>query len=435
MNEAVFTQFKQGQAGGSDAALPVKDLIKPDAVHRRIYLDPEVFRAEMKSIYENNWVYVGHESEIPNTGDYKTTSIGLSPMIMSRDEAGTVHVMANRCRHRGATVCQNFSGNAKFFRCEYHAWTYGIDGDLKGVPYPGRYDKSFDRKEFGLQRVARVESYRGFVFACLNEKVKPLDQHLAGAKYYIDQFIDASSKGQIEAKYGAHRYGFDANWKFQLENSLDGYHPYFVHRSFFDLQKSQTGKESTMFGEKTSAIAKELGNGHAVLDQRQSMGTTYFDRIQMSPGGPDIIANMEREIGPVEAKRVLSATGGNGFNLAVFPNLVLIGVQIRTILPVSVNRTNVDVSPVGLVGVPDSVNQLRLRSHEAFFGPAGFGAPDDIEIFNRVQDGLLATQDDWILFRRGLGMEKNEGGNLVGEVTDETPQRTMYKEWLRLMTC
>jgi len=411
------------------------DMVRVGAVHRNIYLDPDLYRQEMKDIFEQTWVYIGHESEIANAGDFKTTTIGTSPIILCRDEDGKVHVLMNRCRHRGATVCQDDAGNTNAFRCEYHAWVYGIDGGLRGVPYPSRYGADFDKSKLGLMPAARVGSYRGFVFASLAQDGQELTDYLGKACQYLDLFVDASPEGAIEAKHGAHKYYYEANWKFQLENSLDGYHPYFVHRSFFDLQDKRTDSKSTIFSDKSTAVAMELGNGHAVLDQRNIMNqtNTYFHRVKMAPGGPELIQKLENERGEAEARRILNSIGGNGFNLAIFPNLVIIGVQIRVIRPVSVGMTHVDVFPTTCVGVPDPINDMRLRTHEAFFGPAGFGAPDDLEIFERAQAGIQAEPVEWLLLNRGLEKETYEDGLAVGQITDETPQRAMYKEWFRLM--
>src|SRR5438445_5601258 len=142
-------------------------LVQDERVHRKIYMDADVFEAEMERIFERTWVFVGHESEIAAAGDYKTVSIGTQPAIMTRDEDGRVHVLMNRCMHRGSTICQEQRGNSSYLRCWYHGWTYTNRGGLVGVPYAAGYGKSFDRSRFSLVR-AKVGIYRGLVFASLN---------------------------------------------------------------------------------------------------------------------------------------------------------------------------------------------------------------------------------------------------------------------------
>src|SRR5215471_15050986 len=206
------------------------ELVQDERVHRRIYTDAEVFEAEMERIFERTWVFVGHESEVAASGDYKTITIGTQPAIMTRDEDGGINVLMNRCMHRGSTICQEQRGNSSLVR-------------------------------------ARVGIYRGLVFASLNPEVQEIAEHLARAKYYIDLFMDLSPEGEIDARCGIHKYGYDGNWKFQMENGVDGYHPNFVHQSFFEIQGKQLGRKvMKLFTEESAYQTKDLGNGHSILD-------------------------------------------------------------------------------------------------------------------------------------------------------------------------
>jgi phenylpropionate dioxygenase-like ring-hydroxylating dioxygenase large terminal subunit len=411
-------------------------LVHDSAVDRRIYLDEDIFALEMDRIFRSNWVYVGHESEISEPGEFKTTEIGNEPVIVTRDDEGTLQVLLNRCRHRAATVCQAQHGVAKAFRCAYHGWTYDRSGSLTGVPYAPGYGTLLDRQELGLVRVPSVGSYRGFIFARLTEHGPSLLDHLGRAKEYLDAFVDASPEGEIEGRRGRHRYFYNGNWKLQLENAVDAYHAYFVHRSFFDIQDRHLGTKAQMYRDTSSAVTIDLGNGHTATDQRSAQGDAYYARFKSAPGGAEVLAELEAAYGVEGARELINGSvGGNGFNLSVFPNLVLIGVHIRTIKPSRVDKTFVELLPTTLKGLPESVNRMRLRAHEMFFGPAGFGSPDDMEIFRRVKDGLAAQDVPDLLFWRGLERERvGEDGRIVGEVTDETPQRGQYKEWLRAMT-
>jgi phenylpropionate dioxygenase-like ring-hydroxylating dioxygenase large terminal subunit len=414
--------------------MDVSALVTPTGVSRRIYVDEAIYRAELEKIWGTTWVYVAHESEIAQTGDYKTTQLGETPVIVTRDEDGAVAVLVNRCMHRGATVCQSRRGNSNFFRCQYHGWTYDNAGALTGVPHPQGWS-DLDQKALGLVRVPRVDSYRGFVFASFAPHGEALRDHLAAAAEYIDLFVDLSPEGAIEARRGEHKYVYEANWKFQLENSVDGYHTGFVHRSYFDIQQHHSGKKQ-FYGNDTSAgKVKDLGKGHAVIDSRAAVGDAYVHRVLTSPGGPELVAELRARYGEERMQVLASAVAGAGFNLAIFPNLILLGAQIRVIKPAGVGRTLVDVLPTTMVGVPERMNQLRLRTHEAFFGPAGFGAPDDLEMFQRVQQGLAAEQIDPLLLTRGLGREVHlDGDVIVSERSDETTQRAQYRHWARLMS-
>jgi phenylpropionate dioxygenase-like ring-hydroxylating dioxygenase large terminal subunit len=171
------------------AALNLAEMVQETRVHRKIYLEQEIFELEMEGIFESNWVFVGHESEIAQSGDYKTVTIGTQPAIVTRDERGNIHVLMNRCMHRGSTVCQEQRGNSHTFRCWYHGWTYNNRGELIGVPYADGYGAGFDKHKFNLFKAARVEKYRGLVFASLNPDVEALSDYLGSARYYIDLFM------------------------------------------------------------------------------------------------------------------------------------------------------------------------------------------------------------------------------------------------------
>jgi phenylpropionate dioxygenase-like ring-hydroxylating dioxygenase large terminal subunit len=387
------------------------DLVTDTAVRGEIYRDPAVFEAEMRAIYGHTWVYLGHESEIAEPGDYKTTTIGLQPVIVSRGDDGEIRVLLNRCRHRGTTVCQEPRGNARFFRCAYHGWTYANDGRLTGQPFPGGYPSDFPRDRFGLLAAPRVELYRGFIWACLSPDVAPLEEHLGPVTTFLDEFCDISPEKRIRLEGGRHRMTYEGNWKMMMENGCDGYHPSLVHQSFQDAMEESISADrikaglNDIYSDRSPAVCRDLGHGHAVLDQRV-----------IAPFGAD-----ERS--------------GGGFVLTVFPNLILIGAQARTIVPLAWNQTEVVVDFVVIPGM-EELTESRLRTHELFFGPAGFGQPDDTEMFERVWTGLMAgagTEDDWNDFSRGLGRETTEDGVLTSNITDELGQRGFYREWKRLV--
>jgi benzoate/toluate 1,2-dioxygenase alpha subunit len=157
-------------AGNVDA---VRSLVRETEVHRDVYIDEEVFQLEMRNVFANTWVYVGHDSQTPNTGDFFGTTIGLQPVLMVRHTDGSVKVLHNRCPHKGTRITGETYGNAgKFFRCPYHAWSFRTDGSLLAVPLRRGYENTgFEdsRAAAGMTAVRHVHNYRGFVFAKLND--------------------------------------------------------------------------------------------------------------------------------------------------------------------------------------------------------------------------------------------------------------------------
>lgn len=406
-------------------------------VHTRNYTDPAIFQVEMDRIFGGTWVFVGHESEIPEPGAYKTAYMGVQPVIVTRTDDGTVNVLFNRCRHRASVVCREPKGTANFFRCPYHGWVYANDGRLKGVSYRrGAYEDDWD-KPWGLQKPARVETYRGLIFANMREEAPSLVENLGMAREWIDRQFNMSPEGEIELRYDPHVLDYHGNWKFIVENTVDGYHGNFVHESFWKVQE-KFGTASGQHGSYVEASVDELiksrartfnigcKEGHGLA--RQPYPENAVDNL-LKGEFADYYRELDDRYGREELLRMLS----NTFTM-VFPNVAILHSQIRVIRPISVDRTEVTVYPFALKGAPEQLNINRLHGHERFYGPAGFGMPDDVEMFALNQQGLAANSVDWLILERGLTREEpTESGDLTSDHTDETPQRAIHRAWKRLM--
>lgn len=381
------------------------ELITDDwRLHGSIYTSPEIFALEQQRLFRPNWLYVAHESEVREPGDYKTTYAGTQPVIVARGaDDGELRVLLNRCRHRGAAVCHDDAGNANFFRCPYHGWTYRNTGELRGITYDDAYPE-MDRDALGLVKLPRVASYGGFVFASFAADGPSLEDYLGNARRYLDVVARQGPDG-IRLSAGAHKLQYKGNWKLQVENTIDNYHFGFVHRSFLDVLADRLGEappimQNVMNNPEWRTI--DLGNGHSV-----------------------------HEFGDPETGNNQGQLGDLPFNLIVFPNLCFVGAQVRHILPKAADRTEVRLYPILHEGEPDQSNEAILRVHEGFYGPAGMGGADDIEVaFDRVGDGLQAVEHDWLIMSRGAHREQpGENGTLIGHAADEVPQRAFYRRW------
>jgi phenylpropionate dioxygenase-like ring-hydroxylating dioxygenase large terminal subunit len=411
----------------------VRPWIRDGAVHGAVYREPSVFEAEMSRIFRRTWVYVGHESEVASVGDYRTKKIGAEPVIVARGEDGVLRVLLNRCKHRAASVCQARAGNAKSFRCQYHGWTYRNTGRLVAVPYPDSYPEDLT-ESVHLDSLPRVETYEGLVFASFNPSVPPLRDYLGDeACAYISQFMNYSLSRRLVAAPEAHQVMVESNWKLQMENGLDGYHAVSTHRSFYSIMQQRMGQPVRQNINSDTARSRALGNGHSVLDPGAQDTAPLRARIAALPNGTKLVARVV-ELEGDNAQPLIDAVTGPGLNIGIFPNLQLIGIHIREIDPISVDRTVVTVRPLLLAEGPAELNALRMRYHELSYGPAGFVQPDDLEAFVRVREGLDATEDDWLSFRRGMTDEEHGvGASRSGRTTDEVPQRGQYRAWLELM--
>ncbi len=104
-------------------------------ISREIFVNDEIYAEEQEKIFARAWLFVGHESQIPNPGDYVVSCMGEELVILCRDRTDTIHIFLNSCRHRGMKVCRYDEGNTTVFTCPYHGWSYGTDGRLAGVPF------------------------------------------------------------------------------------------------------------------------------------------------------------------------------------------------------------------------------------------------------------------------------------------------------------
>jgi anthranilate 1,2-dioxygenase (deaminating, decarboxylating) large subunit len=407
--------------------------VEETRVHRDVYVDPQVFEAEMERIFMRTWVYVGHDSEIAAVGDYKSTAIGTEPVILARGEDGDPHVVVNRCSHRGAAVCLMPRGNASGFRCQFHGWTFGLDGELAAIPYA---EEGFDKEALSLARAPRVESYRGFIFASFNPAVPALTEHLRDVLPHIDRFVEHAGAHALRVAPDANEVVYDGNWKMQLENNVDGYHLSFTHQSLFGVLQKRTGKQSRYLSssQEGEATVEAFANGHAVMDLRAVATEVLRERLDIVPGAPAPDADLDEYFGIENAEDLYLKSTGPPMNVSIFPNLNLGSINICEVHPLSVDRTRVVLRPLLLDGVPDDINRLRLRYHEIGSGPAGFVQPDDIEMFERVALGLDSEEVEWIQMTRGRERERVEGAeHRVSHISDETPQRGQYRHWRQLM--
>ncbi len=415
----------------------IGDLVLEDRVHRLVYVDPKVFDLEIKEIFGRTWVFVGHESQIANSGDFVTTYIGRQPVIMTRDTGGQVFVLFNRCAHRGAIVCREERGTSDRLKCLYHGWTYSNSGRLITVPSRDAYGPDFNADELGLGRVPRVESYRGFVFGCLSSDIEPLETHLGRAKPYLDLILNRAPEGEIEVDKGIQKFAYRGNWKLHLENWCDGYHAAYTHEAMYQQIRSRTGKKLVRGDARAENV--DLGHGHCMIDYSAAKDGPNIVGGSMEAVGrggtgqidPAHLAALQKRLGAVEAERVLTKSN---MNIIMYPNLLFRSDAqgFHVIRPIKVDYTEVFYYPYRLKGAPDALNDWFVRRS----GPNAVHPVqnDDTEAYECIQDGLAAESMEWVLFSRGMHRERVEpNGEIRGLASDEVGHRGQHREYKRLM--
>ena len=404
-------------------------LVRPEHVHGSIYTDQAIFQAELEKIWYRTWVYVGHASEIPNANDFAMKSIGPQPIIMTRDREGKIHLLLNRCAHRGNQVCTRDHGNARSFTCPFHGWNFANNGQLGGFPFPSGYE-GVDKGDLGLGRVARVDSYKGFIFGSFSKEGPALQEHLGAAREAIDRLVRNSPSGEVEITVGFLKHKVKANWKLLLENETDGYHPKFVHASIFNVADSPIGN---LYGADSTAITRYLGNGHSENDlrpefRRQGKPLRWFGTS--AERFPEYVSRMQEAYGMEKANEIM--IDGTP-HIMIFPNLFIAEIQIFVLQALAFDETVQHVTALQFKGEPEFNRRMRQQTMGSV-GSAGFLLADDSEMYERTQRGVNSREPEWVFLGRGKHREHlDEQGFLVGDVTDEVASRGMWEHYRSLM--
>jgi p-cumate 2,3-dioxygenase alpha subunit len=400
-------------------------------VNRRTFTDPECLEEERRRIFDKCWIYVGHESEVPHAGDYRSRNVAGRPLILVRGDDGIIRVLLNTCTHRGTMVCRQKSGNAKTFQCPYHAWTFNSKGELIGVPGEESYSEAFSRDAFALASPAQVDNYRGFIFACFDPAAVGLYDYLAGAREYLDLVADQSELG-MKVVAGQQSYSARANWKLLVENSYDGYHGLPTHQRYFSFL-GDIGVDVRSRDPLTPVHQKtvDLGNGHAVLDYQSAWGRPIAHWV--APFGEHRKAHFEQvrqrfdeRFGKERAWRICETSR----NLGIFPNLVIndiMAITIRTFHPITPDYMEVNAWALAPAEESAEDSALRLDNFLTFLGPGGFATPDDVEILESCQRGFRNREVEWSDISRGMKRDHPS-------ITDELQMRAFWRRWNQLMT-
>lgn len=413
-------------------------------IDRRIYNDPAVLEAEYERIFERTWLFLCHDSQIPNPGDFIATWMGRQPVIVVRNGDGEIGCFINSCGHRGALLVTRRTGNVSTFDCPYHGFCF----DTKGKCVSARNRQSgwkddFDIARFNLRRVAKVASYRGFVFGSLTEDVADLETFLAGTARLIDLFVEPAP-AELEIVPGFCTYISNCNWKLMHENGPDAYHAPVVHRNFAETIANREARDGlqgmakTERGRLTARIESgsyEVGNGHTIF---------WHERID--PYVYPIYEHREelsKRFSPAQMEWII----GRGRHITVFPNLLLNDLassHLRTYRPLGVNRMETTIWCIAPKGEPPAERAARLRKFEDFFLPSGMSTPDDIALCEEAHIASFGKHAGWFELTRGDAFRsdgpddaaKAIGMEPLASTTSWDHELTLqgvYRQWRRMM--
>lgn len=424
----------------------VASLVNEREVHRDLYIDQELFELETEHLFANAWIYVGHDSQVPATGDYFGTEIGRQPVLMVRHGDGSVKVLHNRCPHKGTRITTETTGNTgKFFRCPYHAWTFRTDGSLLAIPLKKGYENTGFEESCaakGLTPVRYLRNYRGFVFAKLRDVGPDFEEFFGDSLSSLDNMIDRSPAGRLEVAGGVLRYMHRCNWKMLVENQTDTCHPMVAHESSAGTaikvwEKAPPGAKKPAAVEIYAPFMapyeffegmgiRVWANGHGHTGVNHSIHSNYS-------AIPGYFEKMVASYGEERAKVILDE---NRHNTVYFPNLMVKGpIQLlRLFKPLAADLTLVESWTFRLVDAPDELLERTLMYNRLINAPTSVVGHDDHEMYERAQEGLRSDANPWVNVQRLYDPAERDQTTAVTNGTTEWQMRNQFRAWAKFMT-
>ncbi|HEY3306358.1 MAG TPA: Rieske 2Fe-2S domain-containing protein [Candidatus Binatia bacterium] len=420
--------------------------VDPDAgvVSAKIFVDEEIYRLEQERIYSRSWLFLAHDSEIPEPGDFVTRWMGEDPVIVWRGQDRKARVFLNVCRHRGRRVCAEDAGKAAQLRCPYHGWTYSNMGKLAAVPFFEGYQGRLEKESLGLCE-AKVESYRGLIFGSWDERAEGLQEYLGEMRWVLDLMFGRSEGAEVVG--APMRWTTDANWKLAAANFAgDGAHIGTTHGFLKELNLG------TMRGPQIQSSTMPMRNGHSGVVTYWA-GETASDHYLGLPKEiwPEIDRHLSRE--QLEIMRPLVGIIGN-----VFPNLsflttskhlpeewggapsdIVSFLTLRQWQPKGPRRMEVwswcFVDKNSPAWWKEASKKCYLRS----FGMAGMFEQDDMENWGEITQALSGPVARRLSLQYKMGLEPLPASNWRGPAAFVKPaplelnEREFYSHWQKLV--
>ncbi|MYM63120.1 Rieske 2Fe-2S domain-containing protein [Pseudomaricurvus sp. HS19] len=412
--------------------LRAEDLLSADCseVSREVFTSEALYRREQQRIFNRNWCYLAHESQLKNPGDFVTAYIGEVPIIVARGGDGKITASINSCPHRGLKVCRSDSGNTARFVCPYHTWTFKVTGELVGIPQEKKIGHAVDKSNLGLKQVPRLESMFGLIFGSLNADIEPLADYLGDMRFYMEAFFDRFPGG-LEVVGPAHKWQLDCNWKLPVENMLGdiGHAPY-LHGSLVSPQSEQAVEIEDY------AVTAVPRPGHASALRLMPADTKAEDLCNDDPSSPPELKEFLTEVQKTMADRLSPVQARiKGMALGVYPNLSLLWGQstLRVSHPRAPGQIEYWSWWLSPIEAPDHIKAMLRGKYNFPFGPAGMLEQEDSYAWSRQYQGSAISYLNDRPYYYGLGVGEEslhpELPGTIGRCYNEHYARSFYDRW------
>lgn len=403
-------------------------LIWPDEgvsrVPYRVFSDPEIFSMEQgRLLHGPVWHFLCLELDIAQNCDYRTTQVGRTPVIVTRDEAGAVHAMVNRCAHKGAIVCFKERGNARTLSCVYHSWNYNLDGSLRGLAFQkgtrgnGGMEEDFCVADHRLEPL-RVETICGLVFGTFSNATPPLRDFLGPTMVgYIER-----SLGRPYHLLGYHTQMLHNNWKLYAENVRDPYHATLLHTFYTTFKINRLDMEDGLLlsdcGRHSFSYAKR---NNFSRDEEYDDNKVHSARYDSKLEGPDLLNSwVEFDDGTTHSIQSL------------FPSLTvhftLNSLAVRFFVPHGVDKTELHWMYLGYDDDTAEESEMRIMQGN-LTGAAGLVSLEDGCINEFVQRGTRNHPEAQAF----LEMGGREVASSIGSRATETAIRGFWQGYRQVM--